>query len=362
MTDVKYIAMHLPQFHPIPENDAWWGAGFTEWTNVTKARPRFRGHEQPQLPADLGYYDLRLPEARHAQAALAHRYGIDGFCYYHYWFAGQRLLERPVNEILSSGAPTFPFCLCWANESWTRRWDGGAHDVLIAQQYSEADDIAHFNWLLSAFRDPRYIRVEGKPLFLIYRAQDVTTLRHLTATWQRLAREAGLPGLCLINVRNGWSEHLDPRDLQLQGSMKFHPFWPTVDHVFAAQQRRSVPARVRTLLGTARTGDRVISYPRYVDAAMAATPPDYLEFPSVVPRWDNSPRRARDATILHGSTPALFGRWLQHETQRAQQLPTEHRIVFVNAWNEWAEGNHLEPDLRHGLSYLEAVRHAKTLR
>ena len=193
----RLIAFNLPQFHPTPENDAWWGKGFTEWTNVAKARPLYPGHYQPHIPADLGFYDLRLPEARAAQAELAREYGIEGFCYYHYWFGGRRMLERPVNEILASGEPEFPFCLCWANHSWSTVWQGTA-DSLIEQTYPGWDDhAAHFDWLLNAFRDPRYIRVNGKPLFVIYKPDDIPNVREVTSFWRESAIKAGLPGLHL---------------------------------------------------------------------------------------------------------------------------------------------------------------------
>src|SRR5262249_26983694 len=196
--NVRAIAFHLPQFHPIPENDKWWGKGFTEWTNVVKAKPLFPGHYQPHLPADLGFYDLRLPEARAAQAELAADYGIYGFCYFHYWFHGRQLLERPVNEILRTGEPDFPFCLCWANESWSRPWDGGEKEILIEQCYSEADDLAHIRALLPFFLDERYIRVMGCPFFGVYRASKLPDPQRTTDLWRREAVRAGLKGLFLV--------------------------------------------------------------------------------------------------------------------------------------------------------------------
>ena len=188
--DIRPIAFYLPQFHPTPENDEWWGKGFTEWTNVTKARPLFPGHYQPQLPADMGFYDLRLPEAREAQAALAREYGIHGFCYYHYWFNGRRILERPFNEVLASGKPDFPFCLCWANENWTRVWDGGEKNVLLEQKYSHEDDLAHIESLIPAFRDERYIRIDGKPLFLVYRTGLLPNPARTAEIWREAAKRA----------------------------------------------------------------------------------------------------------------------------------------------------------------------------
>ena len=189
------LAFYLPQFHPIPENDQWWGKGFTEWSNVSKAKPLFQGHYQPHLPADLGFYDLRLPETRAAQAEMAREHGIDGFCYYHYWFNGRRILERPIREILAAGEPKFPFCVCWANENWTRRWDGRDAEVLLEQRYSVQDDIAHIRSLIPMFEDARYIRVDGKPLFLVYRSTAIPDARATTDRWRREAERAGLPGL-----------------------------------------------------------------------------------------------------------------------------------------------------------------------
>src|SRR4029077_7166935 len=212
---VKLIAFYLPQYHPIPENDDWWGKGFTEWTNVTKARPWFRGHYQPHLPADLGFYDLRLPETREAQANLARQYGIHGFCYYHYWFNGRRLLERPFNEVLASGSPDFPFCLCWANENWTRAWDGLEREVLIQQHYDSNDDLAHIRWLANAFRDPRYIRVHGKPLFLVYRVASLPDPMQTVSIWREEARRLGIGELflCAVESRVGGSQSVNPSRL-----------------------------------------------------------------------------------------------------------------------------------------------------
>ena len=220
----RLIAFHLPQFYPTPYNDEWWGKGFTEWTNVTKARPRFRGHYQPHLPADLGFYDLRLPEARDAQAALAAEYGIYGFCYYHYWFNGKMLLERPVNEILKLGSPDFPFCLCWANENWTRVWDGRDKKVLMQQAYSPQDDLMHVRWLSEVFSDSRYIRVGGKPMFLVYRSAALPEPKRTTERWREEAVRLGIGDLHLCLVENNFGDPIvDPTAQGFDAAVEFQP-------------------------------------------------------------------------------------------------------------------------------------------
>ncbi|HYA68907.1 MAG TPA: glycoside hydrolase family 99-like domain-containing protein, partial [Acidimicrobiales bacterium] len=226
---VRSVAFYLPQFHPIAENDLWWGRGFTEWTNVTRVGPRFEGHDQPHLPADLGFCDLRLPETRAAQADLARRHGVDAFCYYHYWFEGRRLLQRPFEEVLASGEPDFPFCLCWANEDWRRNWDGRSGETLVAQHYSEADDRAHIAWLLPVFADPRYLRVDGKPLFLVYRASQLPDPPRTLALWREAARAGGLGELLLCRVESFSADHADPRPLGFDASVEFQPDWDVLE-------------------------------------------------------------------------------------------------------------------------------------
>jgi lipopolysaccharide biosynthesis protein len=221
----RLIAFYLPQFHPIPENDEWWGKGFTEWTNVTKSRPLFTDHYQPHLPGDLGFYDLRLPEVREAQAELAKKFGIYGFCYYHYWFNGKRIVERPFNEVLTAGKPNFPFCLCWANENWTRAWDGGDSELLIEQKYSEEDDIRHIHWLVRAFQDDRYIKISGKPLFLIYRASNLPDPLRITTIWRKEAFKLGIKDIYLCKVESFPSEHGDPAKDGFDAAVEFQPDW-----------------------------------------------------------------------------------------------------------------------------------------
>jgi lipopolysaccharide biosynthesis protein len=356
----RVIAFYLPQFHPIPENDAWWGRGFTEWTNVTKARPLFRGHYQPHLPADLGFYDLRVAESREAQAELARRYGVTGFCYYHYWFSGKRLLNRPFDEVLISGKPDFPFCLCWANENWTRIWDGGNSEVLIEQVYSEEDDLAHIRWLAAAFADRRYIKVDNKPLFIIYRAHKLPDIRKTTAIWREQCRRLGIGEVFLCRVDTG-DDVLPPKEVGLDAAVEFQPDWLSLGAPLGSRRlRQSRWNDLHFFLRRKLLGDDITahSYCHLVGSMSRRIQPDYLRFPCVTPSWDNSPRRRGGATVFIESSPKLFHQWLVATLANLAKSTNTPRILFVNAWNEWGEGNHLEPDQRYGKSYLEALREA----
>jgi lipopolysaccharide biosynthesis protein len=352
-TRMRTLAFYLPQFHPIPENDEWWGAGFTEWVNVVRATPRFRGHEQPHAPADLGFYDLRVPEVREAQAALASAFGIDGFCYYHYWFEGRRLLERPFDEVLRSGAPDFPFCLCWANEHWTRAWDGKAREIQMRQTYSPADDVAHLQWLAEAFADPRYVRVDGKPLYLVYRAAHLPDPRATVDRWRTEAHRLGIGELYLCSMQTGPRARVDPATLGFDAAVQFAPFYNLV-----RRRGRSLPARVAHRYLPVEpfvTRHRLYEYAEVVRDHLAVPTPPYTLYPCVSPGFDNSPRRPEHgATIIRGSTPELYESWLRAVVDRFVAPSPEENLLFVNAWNEWAEGNHLEPDQRWGTRYLEA--------
>jgi lipopolysaccharide biosynthesis protein len=348
----RLIAFYLPQFHPIPENDAWWGPGFTEWTNVARARPRYPGHYQPRIPADLGFYDLRLLETREAQAQLAERSGIEGFCYYHYWFAGRRILERPFNEVLATGAPQFPFCLCWANQSWAGVWHGAPERILIEQRYpGEEDHRAHFEALCGAFRDRRYIRVEDKPVFVVYQPRDIPGLEQFVSLWQRLARSAGLPGIHFVGSADDLSWRAED-----------HGFDARVPHLFPAvhnwfswrHPRRKLTSALRRRLGR----PTVYQYDAVVDQLLPPGLMDSATYPSVLPNWDNTPRSGALGVVLHGSTPARFGQQLKQALDLVAEQPPERRLVFVKSWNEWAEGNYLEPDLRYGHEYLDVIAKA----
>jgi lipopolysaccharide biosynthesis protein len=358
---VKAIAFYLPQFHPIPENDEWWGKGFTDWTNVARAKPQFKGHYQPHLPADLGFYDLRLAESREAQAELAREYGIHGFCYYHYWFNGRRLLERPVNEVISTGRPDFPFCLCWANENWTRRWDGRENEVLIRQVYSASDDEEHIRQLIPAFNDPRYIKVDDKPIFLVYRTNWLPDPLHTTEIWRREAERAGLPGLFLVRVESLPELTGDPRPLGFDSALEFQPKWQLLGG--RRIYRRKWWHRQR--FGTGEQGFirfDVCEYDHFVQGAMAMTPPSYPMIRGVCAGFDNTARRQNGGVILKDSTPECYGRWLSCVLRTKGSSKVDHapeaQFVFINAWNEWAEGNHLEPCQKWGRAYLEATRDA----
>lgn len=365
----KAIAFYLPQFHPIPENDRWWGPGFTEWTNVAAAKPRFNGHYQPHLPGALGFYDLRLEESRLAQAALAAQYGIHGFCYYHYWFSGRRLLGRPLDDVLASGTPDLPFCLCWANESWSRTWSGRDHEALIRQEYSDADHKAHIAWLADVFSDRRYILIDGRPAFLIYRPENIPDLARVVGEWKSYCVDKLSVEPFFCAVMTGFSTVHGPALIAcgFDAIVDFQPnrtCFPSASSAAGravSLARKLLPAtwydalRDNRLLGK-QPLNNVIDYQDYVAGWISreyATQP--TTFPCVFPSWDNTPRRAA-ATIIENHSAAAYQRWLEAALGRVQAYPADSRIVFINAWNEWAEGCHLEPDQKNGYAFLEATR------
>lgn len=341
----RSIAFYLPQFHPVPENDVGWGTGFTEWSSVVQAKPAFPGHYQPRLPADLGFYDLRLPEVRHAQADLAREHGIHGFCYYHYWFEGRRLLERPFKEILEAGQPDFPFCLCWANHDWTWRRDGRVRGRLVPQQYDEEDDREHIRWLLDVFQDERYIRVNGRPLFLIYMSQLMPDPARTLTMWREEARKRGVaePYICKVESRSNFE---DPAGFGCDAAVEF---WPHgLDNIVE-----------RTSGEDFHRENKVFEYRDVVEKLIERPDPPFRRYPCVAPMWDNTPRvKVGGRTLLHGSTPELYEHWLEGAAEKVASNPPEEQLVFINAWNEWAEGAYLEPDIKHGRAYLEATKRA----
>lgn len=354
---IRPIAIHLPQFHPIPENDEWWGMGFTEWTNVAKAKPLFEGHYQPHLPADLGFYDLRLEEARVAQANLAKAYGIYGFCYYHYWFNGRRLLERPLDDMLRTKTPDFPFMLCWANENWSRRWDGNEKEVLMEQHYSTRDDIEHITFLCNTFfRDERYIRVDDKPFFAVYRPTLFPDIRRTTDVWRETALKLGFKGLHLAYTQS-FNIKEDPADMGFDAAIDFQPdFYTSVP----LQRPGRLTRLSQRLLGKSSPyiDNYIRDYAQYVESVKKIPPPAYHQYPGLSPMWDNTARRKSGATLFDGSTPELYEDWLKHVVTRFQPRSESENFIFINAWNEWAEGNHLEPCMKWGRAYLEATKRA----
>ena len=355
----KVIAVVLPQFHPIPENDQWWGRGFTEWTNVVKARPVMKGHYQPHLPGELGFYDLRLPEARAAQAALAKEHGITGFCYYHYWFNGHQLLDRPLHEILHSGEPDFPFCICWANENWTRAWDGRDREVLMAQNYSLEDDERHIEALIPYLKDPRYIRVGSRPLLIIYKSSRLPNAKATFSLWRRKAFEAGLGELCLAHFESGGQgTSLIPSTLDLDLSIEFMPDWRNLGGELYATPKARLAMNLG-LLSKAYKKHRICDYRRMVALAKQRITPNYPLIRCVTPGFDSTPRRPQGATILVNNSPECYEDWLRFALSWSRKNNSDdQQVVFINAWNEWGEGNHLEPDTKNGRAYLEATKRA----
>lgn len=349
---VRVIAFYLPQFHPIPENDEWWGKGFTEWTNVGKAKPLFRGHEQPKVPADLGYYDLRVPETREAQANLAREAGIEGFCYWHYWFGnGKRLLERPFNEVLASGKPDFPFCLAWANESWK----GFAHgltnrNLLIEQLYPGLEDYKnHFYTLLPAFKDQRYIKVDGKPLFVIYKPLADKEVRVFIDTWRKLAHENGLQDMYFVGHNN------DPKDSIAEILSTGVDAVNTVRLNWFITQR-SLFERVKTKLNKMIFNvPLVYSYDSVLNSFLRTEDKNENIIPTITTGWDHSPRSNREALVLTNYNPSSFEKHIKQVLSLMQYKKGNKKIIFLKSWNEWAEGNYIEPDLKFGLSFLNIL-------
>lgn len=353
---MKIIAYYLPQFHPIKENDEWWGAGFTEWTNVGKAKKYYRAHYQPKVPRDLGYYDLRLPVIREAQANLARSAGVDGFCYWHYWFgSGKRLLETPFNEVLRTGSPNFPFCLGWANESWMAKvWDFNStkrDKLLIEQTYPGDDDIVnHFYELLNAFMDERYIRKNGKPIFLVYKPFLLPNAQNFIKIWNDLARKELLSdgfhfightekntdvnkilqmGFDAVNVvRNG--EYAYNKKLQKR------IIWPIIKYKLLRMPLK-------------------INYSLMINYFTQKLDLQSNVYPTIIPNWDHTPRSGHRGSIFHNSTPELFEKHLHIVFDVVKSKDEDDKIIFLKSWNEWAEGNYLEPDLLYGRKYIDTL-------
>ena len=374
MAKARVIAFYLPQFHPVPENDKMWGKGFTEWTNVAKAKPLYRGHYQPQIPSDLGFYDLRVPEVREEQAKMAKEAGVEGFCYWHYWFGnGKRILERPFNEVLKSGKPDYPFCLGWANHSWSNKtWQKTGHfteDVTFLEQTYPGDEdfILHFNTILPAFKDHRYITVDGKPLFLVFAPEDIPNPSHFIDLWQKLAKENGLKGIYFVARLSSMGK------LSLQNTgehdethERYQKYLDLGFDAINSDMQRYAETKVA---GFTKKAMRAVI--RKVAGNFTALRYDYDEImknfhheeerreevhPQIIPRLDRTPRSGKDARIYDNSTPEKFEKAIDDALDLVKNKEPEHRIVFLQAWNEWGEGNYMEPDIKFGRGYLDALK------
>lgn len=374
----RILAFYLPQYYPIPENDEWWGKGFTEWTNVAKAKPLFRGHYQPRIPADLGFYDLRLQEVREAQAAMARDAGIEGFCYYHYWFGnGRQLLERPFNEVLNSGKPDYPFCLCWANHDWTNKtWKKGSSlktdSIIMKMEYSIDDDIRHFKHLLPAFRDKRYITVDGKPLFGIWAPNSIPDLRGFIQRWRGLALENGLPGLHLVGyTANATGRSIRGNRLSLWATDKAAEHYQALldqglDAVISSGLSRGQAMCQGRMKMLAYFLSKHTIFPINNRTDYKKTMENYYVeedrwenvYPTLMPQWDRTPRAGIKTNPLTNSTPEKFEKTIDTALSLIKDKQPEHQILFLKSWNEWGEGNYVEPDLKFGHGYLDAIRNA----
>lgn len=364
---MKSIAFYLPQYHPIKENNLWWGEGFTEWHNVSRAKTLFRGHRQPQIPGELGFYDLRLNETRHEQIALAKEHGIDAFCYYHYWFGGKQLLETPLNKMLADLECDFPFCLCWANETWSRAWDGKDREILMEQTYSHEDNVKHAKFLCNIFRDHRYLKSNGKPIIIIYRVGRMPDPADFVKVINEEAIAAGFPGVRIFAVRN-FSCDVPDETLASYGIHDIVDFQPNNNDF---PKRSAIGKGIRLMQRLWNATAKKVGLPEvysvlrmdYKKVASNALKiyndfaKEYGErhYPTVFPNWDNSPRR-KAATIIQNDNPEDFAAWVSAAANIVRNRSEENQFLFVNAWNEWAESAHLEPEQKFGRAFLEAFK------
>lgn len=342
---VKLIAFYLTQYHPTAENDLWWGKGFTEWTNVTKAKPLFDGHYQPHLPSDLGYYDLRVGETRREQIDIAKEYGIDGFCYYYYWFSGTRILNRPLDEMLADPDSDMPFCLAWANENWTRRWDAAEHEILIAQKYQPDDDVNFIKSMVPMFQDRRYIKIDGRPFLIVYRPQHLPNARASAQIWREHCREAGIGEIHICAALTHGNE--DYQQYGFDSGVEFPP-----------HNLRSGNVNHEVNFYDSFNGN-VMQFEDIAQSYLDRDYPGSLVHRTVFPSWDNTARTGKRALVVWNGTPENYEYWLSATISKAEQSEVNEPLVFINAWNEWAEGCHLEPDRKNGRGVLEATLRAK---
>jgi SAM-dependent methyltransferase len=342
----KLIAFYLPQYHRIAENSEWWGPGFTEWTNVVKAKPNYEGHYQPHLPRELGFYDLSNVEVMREQAELAKIYGIGAFCFYYYWFSGRRILENPIDNFFESNID-MNYCLCWANENWTRTWDGDSRSVLMEQKYLEKDPLDFIESLLKYFKDPRYIRVDGKPMLIVYRAKDIPNCEKVFNIWRNVVIASGFPGIHIVAV--DFYDINRPDEVGADALVEFPP------HKFNGPQ--CVPDQLPKFTNNDFSGG-IVDYAKVMAQSANRAKPDFTLYRAILPSWDNTARRQNTPTIIYGSNPELFSSWLSYLRTYTREIFKEKSdsFIFINAWNEWGEGCHLEPDQKWGLQYLEAIK------
>lgn len=371
----RLLALYLPQFHPTEINDKYWGKGFTEWRNVAKARPLFKGHYQPRIPADLGFYDLRLQEIQIQQAEMAKDYGIEGFCYWHYWFGnGRMILEKPLERVLESGKPDFPFCVGWANHTWSNKtWEKTktlqTTTIFLQQEYLGKEDyIAHFNYLLPMFKDKRYIKVNGKPLFMVFNPYEIPDNELLIETWQEMSIQSGLPGIHFV-ARSETASNTATKEQIKNGEEQKRRFNQCLNwgydaiysvpvqrikimdtnsiRLFAEKVQKKL--HFQTMLETHKYKDII---PWFFDEW------DYRDnvYPMVMPHWDNTPRQGRRGYVYLEESPELFGKTVQMALKYLENKPDDKKVLFVHSWNEWGEGAYMEPDLKYGLQYLEQLK------
>ncbi len=347
---IRVLAFYLPQYHPVPENDVWWGKGFTEWTNTAKAKPLFKDHYQPHVPADLGFYDLRLPESREAQSILAKESGIEGFCYWHYWFGnGKRILERPFNEVLDSGKPDFPFCLAWANQTWTGIWHGAESKTLIEQRYpGKQDYIDHFNYALKAFNDPRYIKVDNKPVFVVYTPNLLPDSKLYTDIWNEQAVKNGFDGVYFIGIHYiDWDHEKDGfNEKSIHQPSHYVSNYEKLKPVGIIERIKSKFNNNKPFIWDYQELTELYDYELFKNK-------DFI--PMVVPNWDNTPRLGKTGWVFKNSTPEAYKQHLQKTVDFVKDKPNDRKFVFLKSWNEWAEGNYIEPDLQWGDGFIKAT-------
>lgn len=365
---MKTVAFYLPQFHAIPENDEWWGEGFTEWTNVKAAKPQYKGHVQPEIPLNKNYYNLLDAETQVWQARLASNYGIDAFCYYHYWFEGKLLLEKPMENMLANPEVDIPFCVCWANETWARTWDGQETSVLIKQNYNESKDAwkRHFEYLLPFFKDKRYLKDQGRPILLIYKPYLITNCKEILAYWRELARENGFTDLYL-GYQYPESFNYDMDDVGFDFGVEFEPLFTV--HEMNKKSRSITGKLIRALKNPGWAMGRIrnklfrepnlVDYDKVWNTILNRVPKKANVMPGAFPAWDNSPRKGNRSTAYVGATPAKFEKYFSEQVRRAEEI-YHSNYIFINAWNEWGEGAHLEPDEKNGYGYLEAVKNVSS--